>query len=669
MNVCQRIPAATPISWCLFVQLFILWTTSTIGPTTGSARAQDLSSPTKKLPLWTKEQAAFRLAAERAAECVVQIETFGGLERVGEQRVAEGPTTGTVIDAEGWIVSSLFSLRQQPASILVTLPDGQRVPARIVARDFSRELAILKVETPTKLSTARPGPASASQQWVGSWAVALGKTYDANNVSQSIGIISAVDRAYGRAIQTDAKISPLNYGGPLVDLHGSTLGVLTPISPGTFIDGDSSQLYDSGIGFAIPLPDILQRLPRLQAGEDIHPGKLGIVAAEQNELAGPLRIAGAIPGSPAAKAGVRPGDFLIEANGKPIQLLAQFRHAIGPSDAGNPFAFTVLRGDQRIEMSGELLAELPTYRRRYLGLRLKETDKPGLEIVDVIANSPAGQSKLESGQRIIACNGQPLDSDLEFRKQIAVAELDRPLRLNVQGPEDSTSTVEILATTWPTELATDIPAADDRLEESMQPQVVDINLGDFPNQAYALIPPLADQRSLGLLVVFPEPGNLDREKTKAHWNSFARKFGWIVAVVNSGDTRRWTSEEIQLAGRVVGRMEKGYKLNPAKIVYAGLGIGGRIALAAAVSKPEKVQGIITLGTSLERFRPKQENFPLKSLDFLFVGNPDLLKATAEALTEKGFAANLIPSQGIQGNKWDSLPQSQMEFWLEGIARF
>jgi hypothetical protein len=84
------------------------------------------------------EQNAFRQAVVSASECVVQIETFGGLDKADRQATAEGPTTGTIVHADGWIVTSLYSFKQMPASTLVTLPAGNRVPARVVARLFAR---------------------------------------------------------------------------------------------------------------------------------------------------------------------------------------------------------------------------------------------------------------------------------------------------------------------------------------------------------------------------------------------------------------------------------------------------------------------------------------------------------------------------------------------------
>jgi serine protease Do len=650
-----------------------------VGLQTRTARAQTAA-------LIEAEEAAFQRAVASVAASVVQIETFGGLERVGEELVAEGPSTGTIVGADGWIISSLYSFRQQPASILVSLPGGQRAAAHIVARDFSRELALLKVETDQTLPVAAAAPKSSLA--VGQWTVALGKTYDKLHVSQSVGIISALDRAYGKAIQTDAKISPINYGGPLIDLTGRIVGILSPISPGTFLEGDSSQLYDSGIGFAIPMQDIVQRLPSLKAGEDIQSGKLGIVSADQNELVGPVRITGTAPGSPAAKSQILAGDVIVAAGGRPVSLLAHLKHALGPVDSGQTIQIEVERAGQRLTIEPTLTDKIPVYRRRYLGVRLSATEQ-GLVIESLEPGSPAAQSSLSVGETITHCNGELLTDRGGLLTQLAVAELDQPLTLQVlalraephaeqandkgpadenRTPESQTREVKILATTWPEGLAEAMPKIDERIEENMAPEVVEVLLGDFPNKSFAIIPPLADSRSLGLLIVFPEPGDLDREKTLAYWSDFCRDYGWIVAVVTSGSPRGWTREEVELAGRVIGRLGNSYQIDKSRTVLAGLGVGGRMALAASLTEGQRTAGTLIVGTELSRFTWPRQNAPLQSLDFLFVGEAQRLGPIALSLNEMGYAANTLHPNNLEVSKWDTLPALDIQRWLEGLGR-
>lgn len=610
------------------------------------------------------EQKAFRAAVEVAAPAVVQIETFGGLEQVGAELITEGPTTGLIVGADGWVISSLFSFRSQPASILVSLPDGKRAAAKIVARDFSRELTLLKVDEVQGLPL--PTVCPKSEVTVGQWAVALGKTFDKNSVSQSVGIISALGRAYSKAVQCDAKISPVNYGGPLIDLQGRVIGVLAPVSPGTFLEGDSSQLYDSGIGFAIPIQDILDRLPRMQTGENIHVGKLGIVAADQNELAGPVKIAGTTPGSPAAKAGVKANDRLLEVAGQPIQILAHLRHALGPLDAGQNVRLAVSRGGERLELECQLTDEIPVYRQRYLGLRADEGEQ-GVVIRDVIDNSPASKAGLKVGERIVQCDKEKIAKLKDLRSVTAVAELDRPLQFIVEG-ESGARQINLMVEVWPKELPAALPTPFAGVDDSMECETVELTLGDFPNKAFALIPPQAAMRQLGVLVLFPEPGEVDRAKVKAVFEAFSRDYGWIIAVIPSANANEWSREEVELAGRAIGRLENVYRIDSLRIVTGGIGVGGRLGLAAAGMDRQKIAGTLVIGTQLSNLGLKAENAPLQSLRFLFVGKADPLQEAVNKLEQNGFAATLVAMEDFAQGKWELIPVEPITRWLEGLGR-
>src|SRR5262249_34971278 len=96
-------------------------------------------------PLSLLEEQAMKAAVARVAPAVVRIETVGGLERIGKLLVGTGPTTGLVVSADGYVVSSAFNFANKPDSILVNLPSGARVPAKLIATDHSRQLVLLKV--------------------------------------------------------------------------------------------------------------------------------------------------------------------------------------------------------------------------------------------------------------------------------------------------------------------------------------------------------------------------------------------------------------------------------------------------------------------------------------------------------------------------------------------
>ena len=210
------------------------------------------------------------------APSVVKIETIGGLERVGGLLIGTGPTTGVAVSADGYIVSSAFNFVQKPAQMLVQLDDGTRLPAKLVATDHSRMLVLLKVKMPPGKASDRARRRAARRNGGRPMGDRRGPHLRRRQASLSVGIISALNRIWNKAIQTDAKISPNNYGGPLVDIRGRVLGVLVPMSPMANNELAGVEWYDSGIGFAVPLEDINQVLPRLEKGEDLRPGLLGI---------------------------------------------------------------------------------------------------------------------------------------------------------------------------------------------------------------------------------------------------------------------------------------------------------------------------------------------------------------------------------------------------------
>ena len=415
------------------------------------------------------------------------------------------------------------------------------------------------------------------------------------------------------------------------------------------------------------MQDILDRLKRMQAGENIRSGKLGVVAADQNEFVGPVKVAGTAPGSPAAKAGVKAGDVLIEAAGKPVRMLAHLRHALGPTDAGQSLKFAVDRDGKRIELECELAEDIPTYRQRYMGARLKKLESGGIEISRIEANSPAAKAGLAVGDRIVECNGEKIANLADFKRFIAVAEVDTPLRLVVEK-DTNRRDVQLNVSLWPKDLPTELPPVEAGIEDSMVCEVVDLTLGDFPNKAFALVPPLAAKRELGLLVLFPEPGEVDRAKVQTTFAAFARDQGWIIAIIPSSNPNNWAREEAELAGRAFGRLENAYKLDASRIVFGGIGVGGRLGIIAAGSDRKRVAGALIIGTELESLALRVENAPLESLQFLFAGKPEALEATVAKLEENGFWARVVPMVDFASGKWELMPMEPIMRWLEGLGR-
>ncbi|MEI7685470.1 MAG: S1C family serine protease, partial [Planctomycetota bacterium] len=182
------------------------------------AGAQDLNEAMEK---------AVKSAVRTVSPSVVQIVTQGGTDMVVTTpkgpafRKALGPTTGVIVSDDGYIISSEFNFLNSPTTILVSIPGREEsLVAKRIATDKSRLLTLLKVD-----AKGLPVPKAVPKKDIaeGQLAIALGRTLDSKKGSPpsvSVGIISAVGRIWGKALQTDAKVSPVNYGGPLIDVQG-----------------------------------------------------------------------------------------------------------------------------------------------------------------------------------------------------------------------------------------------------------------------------------------------------------------------------------------------------------------------------------------------------------------------------------------------------------------
>jgi S1-C subfamily serine protease len=366
-----------------------------------AARADDLGELQEK---------AAKAAVARVAPSVVLIETSGGTDVVSAGprgaviRKGVGPTTGLVVSPDGYVVSSAFNFANKPGSIIVAVPGHkERYVAKAVATDQTRMLTLLKVEA---ANLPVPAAAPKAEIQVGQMALAVGRTLPASvdqPPSVSAGIISAVGRIWGKALQTDAKVSPANYGGPLVDLAGRVQGILVPASPQAEGVTAGFEWYDSGIGFAIPLEDVNAALPRLKAGKDLKRGLLGVTMQGQDQFGTPAAIASVTPGSAAEKAGVKPGDLITEVDGKPVDSQAQLMHALGTRYEGDAVSLKLKRGKEEVKLDKVALGgAVAAYGQAFLGvLPVRDDPDPGVEIRYVYPKSPAEAAGLKAGDRIL----------------------------------------------------------------------------------------------------------------------------------------------------------------------------------------------------------------------------------------------------------------------------
>lgn len=291
---------------------------------------------------------AFRVASKRIEPSLVSIESFGGVGakqgRIGGiRKQGEGNTTGVIISPDGYILTSTFNFVQEPPIVTVMTSDGKRRVAKLLGRDDTRKVILLKIDGVKDLPVPEMVPID--EVTVGQWAVSLGLGYGDQSPAVSMGIISATNRIGGRAIQTDANISPANYGGPLVDIEGRMLGMCVPMNPQSQAVGAGVEWYDSGIGFAVPVTDFKAIIDRLKDGSRISPGFIGIVAAP-NPLGDGLKVAKVVPDSAAGKAGIKEKDIVLSFNGKPINDMLSLKQLLIRFEAGEEVEIVYLRDEK-----------------------------------------------------------------------------------------------------------------------------------------------------------------------------------------------------------------------------------------------------------------------------------------------------------------------------------
>jgi serine protease Do len=564
-------------------------------------------------------QEVVKAAVERVEPCVVQIETIGGLEQVNRDLVGTAPATGLIVASDGYILTSAFHFRQQPSSILVTLSGERKVPARIVSRDYARMLVLLKVDAAVPLPVPESVPTDDIR--VGQWAVAVGRIFDAAVPNVSVGIVSATERIWGRAIQTDAKVSPANYGGPLIDVAGRVLGVLVPLASPTNNEMAGAELYDSGIGFAIPLADVMSDLDRMKLGEDLHPGVLGITLQGTNIFDDPAVIASCLPQSPALAAGLKAGDRIVEADGVPVSNHVQLRHALGAKLAGDVVDLVVLRNEKRIQARVRLAEEIEPYDEPFLGIlpMRNPPDRKPIVVRFVYPDSPADVGGLRRGDELVAIDGLKPTSLADWRGQLALKGPNALATIEYRR-EGKGHTIQISLGRVPERLPDSLPPpfdADPLPDAEKQPTVglVQIKLPDLPNRCIAYVPesyhPAAPH---GLVIWLNEAGPVDQHELITLWQPWCAERQLIVLAPESTDEARWRVTDILVIRQMVAQLMKDYSIDRSRVVVHGYRAGGTMAYRYAFASRQSVRGVAIAEAGFPLDISEPGNDPANRLD-------------------------------------------------------
>jgi serine protease Do len=635
------------------------------------------------------EEAAFQAAVERVAAGVLRIEPLAltATEGGAEAAAGRGPATGFVI-AKGLVVTTAFAVPDDVDSAVIVLPDGGRRAATVRARDASRGLVLLAADDLPDVATAEPVPRG--ELHPGQWAIAVGRAWDTAAASVAVGIVSATNRVWGKAVQTDAAVSPMNYGGPLIDITGRVIGILAPLPADTAGMKEGTELYDAGIGFAVPLADVLAVLPRLERGESLAAGILGIGYRSRDAINGEPVIASVRQGSPAAKAGLRPGDRIMRIDDRTVRRIADARHAIAPRYAGDTIAVTVERGDgkepETIEATATLVEELPAWRQATIGLIVappaageradatalpadeaeqSEGDKAdgdttvreGLPVAWLLPGGPADQAGLRAGDRLTTITaghgGEPTRLDSREALAGALAGIEPGDSVTLAYARDGAEATATLATTARGgDVPTDSPppgatVADPLTGPVAAVEVVRLEAAEVADPPLAVIPRCAGP--IGVLVWCGPPRGKAIDAEASAWKAAAARHGIAVILPGSGEADAWSRGDIATVTRAVASLHARKPLDPTRIAIAGRGAGAAFAWLVAERLGSGVAGVALVDASLPQRAAVVPAAPGAARWILLGPGRDeatqrRVAADRDRLSRSGHAVGLLPAE-------------------------
>ena len=351
------------------------------------------------------------------------------------ERKTQSLGSGVIVDADRGLVLTNSHVIANAVEITVTLRDGRQLKAEVVGTDPETDVAVIKIP-PENLLEIKPSNSDALR--VGDFVVAIGNPFGLGQTVTS-GIVSALSRSglgiegYEDFIQTDASINPGNSGGALVNLRGELVGINTAIF--------SQSGGNIGIGFAIPINLALQITEQLLDKGEVDRGFIGIQAQDLNsdlaEAFGLKDKRGAIinsvmPDSPAAEAGLKPGDVITSVNRKPVKKAADVHLHIGLLPVGEKVVFEILREGKRKKLTATIAPRAEVAKNpaainpRLEGVSIGDIDEDspyygrleGVIVVNIDRASHAWNSGMRKGDIITSINREPIKNLSAFLKAI-----------------------------------------------------------------------------------------------------------------------------------------------------------------------------------------------------------------------------------------------------------
>jgi serine protease Do len=384
----------------------------------------------------------------------------GGQQRRRQREpIARAAGTGFIISKDGFILTNNHVVEDAiKIEVSLYLDDENTYSAKVIGRDALTDSALIQlVEHPkSPLPEAKFG--DSSQMQPGDWVMAIGNPFSLAHTI-SVGVISATKRPFqvtdGRSnemLQTDAAINPGNSGGPLLNIRGEVIGMNTAIISNGQSEGNI------GIGFAVPINTIRDLLPQLREGKVIR-GRIGInvqvVPKEGYEEFGLKGRTGAIvqsvlPNSAAQKAGLEPGDVVVEFNGRAVPNRDELVKMVVSTKPGTTVPVKILRNKQektltitveQLDLDAEQQS-LQTRRNNNSGNDSTETQgsgfgltlsnltpqlsrrlqlpsgRSGALVSDVDPDGPAAQSGIRNGDIILSVNRRPVTNASDAAREL-----------------------------------------------------------------------------------------------------------------------------------------------------------------------------------------------------------------------------------------------------------
>jgi Do/DeqQ family serine protease len=362
---------------------------------------------------------------------------FFDLPSLKTERKAKAAGSGVVIDGAKGLIVTNFHVVSNANAIEVTTQDGRTMKAELVGADPETDIALLAVEA-EGLGTVAVGDSKALE--VGDFVVAIGNPFGIGQ-TVTLGIVSALGRgvgleAYEDFIQTDASINPGNSGGALVNMAGELVGINTAIL------GRGGSI---GIGFAIPTAIVTRIVDQIVTHGGVARGQLGVRTQDMTpDLAEALGLEDAtgvvvvdvMKDSPAAQAGLAPGDVIVSANGAPVARGAEVRNMIGLMRVGETVEFGVLREGAPMtvtatiaDRASEAAPEAGTALEGATFEAYEGAGGAGVLVIGVAEGSPAHRAGLREGDIITAVNRQPVANLDDLAKAVELS--PNRLSLNV----------------------------------------------------------------------------------------------------------------------------------------------------------------------------------------------------------------------------------------------